>query len=74
MNIQAHPAVPAEEQNCRREAIERARWHNRMEGLGKPSEEILAINERWISGLISEEEHDREIRSLVLASVRKRGH
>ena len=74
MNIQARATLPLAEQNRRREAVDRAFWHNRMEGLGKPGAEETALAELWITGEITREEYQKLVRDYVMAEINKRGH
>ena len=73
MNIQARVPLPVDEQARRRKAASAAHWSGRMEGLGKPTEEELAINELWITGEISSEEHTRRVHKLAQDWLKNRG-
>lgn len=57
-----------EEQARRRHLVEEADWSCRMEGLGKPTVERVALDERWIVGEISREEYETR----AFAQVRER--
>jgi hypothetical protein len=72
MNSEARIALPAEEQARRRKAVSAAHWSSQMEGLGKPTTDEIAINELWVAGSISSEEHTRRIHELAQNWLRKR--
>lgn len=61
MNVQALTILPAQEQERRRKLVARADWSCRMEGLGKPAAERVALDELWITGQITKAEHSRRI-------------
>lgn len=59
------PALPPEEQARRRNLVASADWSCRMEGLGKPSAERVALDESWITGQISRDEYEARAFALV---------
>lgn len=67
MNIQAEIALPLAEQERRRKVVSGAAWSARMEGLGKPLPERVALDELWITGKISREERRDRIHSMMKA-------
>ncbi len=73
MNIQARPILSAEEEARRRKIVSRADWSCRMEGLGKPSPERVALDESWITGAISRPEYEAQALAQVKARIAARG-
>ena len=74
MNVQALPALSAEEQARRRKLVSGADWSCRMEGLGKPPAERVALDELWITGQITKDEHSRRVAAQVKDYLARRGH
>lgn len=60
--------ISADEQTRRRHLVTEADWSCRMEGLGTPTAERAALDERWIVGEISREEYETS----VFAQARER--
>lgn len=65
MNVQARPLLPAAEQARRRKIVASAAWSARMEGLGRPLPERVALDELWITGQISRDERREQIRAML---------
>lgn len=67
MNVQARPTLSAEEQARRRKLVDEAAWAARMEGLGMPDPAYAALDELWISGQITHEEHVKRAHAMLRA-------
>lgn len=65
-------SLSSEEVARRRKAMSKAVWSARMEGLGMPNAESVALSELWITGQISHEEMEKRRMVLVTDYLRDR--
>jgi hypothetical protein len=72
MTSEARIALPSEEQARRRKLVSSADWSAQMAGLGKPSPEVVELDELWITGQISREERRARLHAMAQAMTKAR--
>ena len=72
MNSEVRTALPPEEQARRRKLVSSADWSAQMAGLGKPSPEVVELDELWITGQISREERSARLHAMAQAMTKAR--